>query len=393
MEPLASAPHAPRRRAMPGILLLAYKLLVNDRAKFSGLLVGITFAVFLMIEMTSLFAGVLNRASSSVFNVGASIWVMDPAVNTVANTIGMPDYVLDAVRSIDGVRFAVPLFSGGALVRLKSGTYQPVTVVGIDDTSLFGRPHVVRGRIEDIFAENAFLVVRDAEFRKLENPDIGTDFEINDHRGVIVGIAEVPTSGLFGVPTLYTTYRRAVQYLPTARYTVSYILVEPKTTADVARIQAAVSRLGYRALTSQQFIQRISAFYKYETGLGTNILLMTVISFIVGLSISGQTFYTFIVENLEKFGALKAIGAKGHELVAMILFQAAFVALTGYGLGVGLCALLIAAARLRLPDYAAMITYANLGLALVMVVVIAAMSGYIGVRKVLRIEPFDIFRG
>ena len=38
-------------------------------------------------------------------------------------------------------------------------------------------------------------------------------------------------------------------------------------------------------------------------------------SFIVGLSISGQTFYTFILENLERFGALKAIGTKSRELV------------------------------------------------------------------------------
>jgi putative ABC transport system permease protein len=29
----------------------------------------------------------------------------------------------------------------------------------------------------------------------------------------------------------------------------------------------------------------------------------------------------------------------------------------------------------------------------VMVVVIAASSSYVGVRKVLKIEPFDIFRG
>ena len=85
---------------MKGILKLAYKLLVNDKAKFTALLVGITFAVFLMIAMTSLFAGVLNRASATVINLGASMWVMDPAVQTVANTIGMPDYVLDAVRSI-----------------------------------------------------------------------------------------------------------------------------------------------------------------------------------------------------------------------------------------------------------------------------------------------------
>ena len=104
-----------RRFHLPGILRVAYELLVNDRAKFAALLVGITFAVFLMIEMTSLFSGILNRASSTVINIGASIWVMDPAVQTVANTIPLPDYVLDAVRSIPGVKYAVPLYSGAAL--------------------------------------------------------------------------------------------------------------------------------------------------------------------------------------------------------------------------------------------------------------------------------------
>ena len=63
-----------------GLLKLAYKLLINDRAKFAALLVGITFAVFLMIEMTSLFSGVLDRSSSTVINIGAKVWVMDPAV-------------------------------------------------------------------------------------------------------------------------------------------------------------------------------------------------------------------------------------------------------------------------------------------------------------------------
>jgi putative ABC transport system permease protein len=77
----------------------------------------------------------------------------------------------------------------------------------------------------------------------------------------------------------------------------------------------------------------------------------------------------------------------------MILFQATFTALTGYGLGVGLCAASISLVRLRVPDYAAMITFGNLALAFAMVVVIAASSSYLGVRRVLRIEPFDIFRG
>lgn len=378
---------------MPGILKIAYKLLVNDRGKFAALLVGITFAVFLMVMMTSMFAGILHRSSSTVINVGAKIWVMDPAVNNATSSIPMPDYILDAVRSINGVKYAVPLYSGGALVKLRDGTYQSVTVVGLDDASLFGRPGLIEGNIEDIYAENAFVVVKDTEFIKLENPKLGTEFEINDHRGVVVGIAKVATSGLFGVPTLYTTYNRAIQYIPSTRYTVSYVLVEPKSADAVQYIKQQVKSLGYEALTADEFIQKISNFYKYQTGVGINVLLMTVISFIVGLSISGQTFYTFILENLDRFGALKAIGAKGKELVMMILFQATFTALTGYGLGVGLASGVIAMAKLRLPSYAARITFGNLGLAFIMVLIIAAISSYIGVRKVLKIEPFDIFRG
>jgi len=377
---------------MPGLLRIGYKLLVNDRGKFAALIVGITFAVFLMIMMTSMFSGILRRSAATVTNVGATIWVMDPAVNNVLSTIPLPDYVLDAVRSIDGVKYAVPLYSGAALVKLRDGTYQAASVIGLDDSSLFGRPELEQGHIEDIYAENGFIVVHDAEFRKLGSPVLGSEFELNDHRGVVVGIAKVATSGLFGIPTLYTTYNRAVQYIPNARFTTSYILIEPKNAAIIPHIQERVKLLGYDALTKDQFIQRISRFYMYQTGLGTNVLLMAVISFVVGLSISGQTFYTFILENLERFGALKAIGARGSQLISMILFQATFSALTGYGLGIGLATLLIFIAQLRLPSYAAMTTYGNFGLAFVMVLIIAAVSSYIGVRKVLRIEPFDIFR-
>lgn len=277
---------------MPGILRIAFKLLVNDRGKFAALIVGITFAVFLMVQMTSIFSGILRKASATVGNIGAKVWVMDPGVNNILNSIAMPDYILDAVRSIKGVKYAVPLYSGGALVKLQSGMYQPVTVLGLDDTSLYGRPELIAGNIDDIYAENAFIVVRDEEFSKLDNPVMGTTFELNDHRGVIVGIARVTSSGLFGMPTLYTTYRRAIQYVPSTRFTVDYVLIEPKTIDQVPYIQEQVAKLGYLALTKKQFMIKIADYYKYKTGLGANILIMTTISFVVGLSISGRTFYT-----------------------------------------------------------------------------------------------------
>lgn len=376
-----------------GILRIGFKLLVNDKPKFTALLIGITFAVFLMVQMLALFAGILNRAHSTVTNIPAQIWIMDRAVNTPTSSVPLPDYLLDAVRSFDGVSYAVPLFTGGAQLKLDSGKMQSVVVIGLDDQSLFGRPELEQGDIKDIFTDNSFIVVRDVEFPKLENPKIGTSFELNDHRGVIVGIAKVHANGLNGIPTLYTTYSRAVQYIPSARYTMSYVLAQAKNEAAIPGIKKMVANYGYVARTNEEFNQYISDYYKYQTGIGTNILLMTVISFIVGLSISGQTFYSFILENLDKFGALKAIGAKGRDLIYMILFMATFTAITGYGLGIGLVTLVITLARYRVPNYAAMITFWNLEFAFGMVLIIAAISSYVAVRKVLKIEPFDIFRG
>ncbi len=377
---------------MRGLLRIAYKLLVNDRGKFIALLMGITFAVFLMVMMTSVFAGILQKSSATVTNTGAKVWVMDPAVKNVLSSIPMPDYVLDTVRSTPGVKYAVPLYSGSGLVRLSDGTYQAATVIGLDDTSLLGRPRMIEGRIEDLYAADAVIAVVDSEYAKLNRPAVGTTFELNDRRAVVVGLAKTSASGLFGLPTLYTTYRRATEYVPSPRFTISYVLVEPTSAAAIPGIEEAVRELGYLALTQHAFSDRIANFYKYETGIGTNILLMTVISFLVGLSISAQTFYAFVLENLERFGALKAIGARGRDLVRMILFQVAVTAFAGYGLGIGLCTGLIALAKARLPSYASIITFGNLGLALVMVVIIAAVSSYLGIRRVLRIEPFDIFR-
>ncbi|MBX3159740.1 MAG: ABC transporter permease [Deltaproteobacteria bacterium] len=377
---------------MRGLLRIAYKLLTNERGKFIALLMGIAFAVFLMVMMRAVFSGILRQSAATVTNTGAKMWVMDPAVNNVLTSIPVPDYVLDAVRSTPGVRSAVPLYSGAGLVRLSDGTYQPATLIGLDDTTLLGRPKLVEGHIEDLFADDAVIVVRDGEYPKLNSPGIGTTFELNDRRAVVVGIAETPASGLFGLPTLYTTFNRATSYIPSPRFTISYVLVEPTGPAAVPGIQRAIADLGYLALTEKQFSDRIADFYKYKTGVGTNILIMMVISFVVGLSISAQTFYTFVLEHLERFGALKAIGAHSRDLVFMIVFQVGVSSFAGYGLGVGLCSLLIMIAKARLPSYVSIITFGNLLFALAATIVIAVVSSYLGIRRVLRIEPFEIFR-
>ena len=192
-----------------------------------------------------------------------------------------------------------PCIRAAALLKLPDGAYQAANVIGLDDTSLFGRPLCSRpATSQDIFAENAFIAVKDSEFYKLENPRIGSEFELNDHRGVIVGIARVASSGLFGVPTLYTTYNRALQYIPNTRFTISYLLVEPKSLADVAEIKQQVAAAGLpRAHEGRVRHEDLATSTNTRPASARTCCIMTVISFIIGLSISGQTFYTFVIEN------------------------------------------------------------------------------------------------
>lgn len=95
---------------------------------------------------------------------------------------------------------------------------------------------------------------------------------------MIVGVARVAANGLNGVPTLYTTYNRAIQYFPGTRFTISYILVQARNDASDCWHRTAGGQTRLRCADQNEFNQRITNYYTYQTGIGTNILLVTVIS-------------------------------------------------------------------------------------------------------------------
>ena len=218
-----------------------------------------------------------------------------------------------------------------------------------------------RGQHRGHLCRDGFIVVKDAEFAKLEQPDDRDDVRAQRSPRRHRRDRASRRSGLFGMPTLYTTFSRATQYIPSPRFTISY---RPRRAGE-PRGDPATSRRRSRGsatsrVTEQEFVDEIADFYMYHTGLGTNILLMTVISFIVGLSISGQTFYSFIAREPRAVRRAQGDRRQGPRARRDDPVPGRLTALAGYGLGVGLCAALIALAKLRLPDYASIITFSNL---------------------------------
>ena len=73
------------------MLRVAMKMLLGDRAKYVGLLFGITFTSFLVAYAGSYFCGFMTRGFALIAeNPGADVWVMDPAVESAEVIINGP---------------------------------------------------------------------------------------------------------------------------------------------------------------------------------------------------------------------------------------------------------------------------------------------------------------
>ncbi len=60
---------------------IALKMLIGDRAKYIGIIIGLTFASLLITQQSAIFLGVMTRTFSFLTDVGLpDIWVVDPKV-------------------------------------------------------------------------------------------------------------------------------------------------------------------------------------------------------------------------------------------------------------------------------------------------------------------------
>lgn len=383
------------------MLRIALQMLTGETGRYLGIIAGVVFASFLLTQQLATFAGFTEQTYSGILIAGADIWVMDPGVKYIDDSKPMSDGQLARVRSVQGVAWAGPLYKGTIRTRLDDGKFESVALYGIDDATLFGGPPAMMdGKLSDLRSADAVVVDAVSAVEKLGHVDaegrkiplrIGDALELNDHRAVVVGICKADR-GFQGLPVVYTTYHRALEFAPAERKMLTFILVQTQpgwTTEAVARnIQ---QETGLAAYSVDDFIARTLRYFITETGVIIGFLLSVLVSFLIGTLIAGQTFYNFTLENLRHFGVLKAMGATNRVILAMIFFQAGYVGAVGFGLGTGMACLLGFAIRtspvgFRLPWQVLAVT----GTAIIFICLIASL---ISIRKVLRLEPAVVFKG
>jgi len=375
---------------------LALKMLVADRAKYVMLVGGLAFASLLMTQQNGVFRGLLSWTTSHMRNMRASIWVVEKNVEQVNETKAMRDTDVNRVRSVTGVDFAVPLYLSVQKARAADGSDKPVQLVGLHGATLIGRPPVIlRGDLEQLRLPNAVfideLAVQRLSVGRSRPLDIGDTFEINDREARVVGICRTERQ-FFGYPYVFTTYDQALQYAPRQRKMLSMILAEPKLGSTATEVARSIEQeTGLRAFTVPEFSVATIDFIWRNTGIPASFLTTIILGFIVGIAVSAQTFYSFVLENLRNLGALKAMGASNGLLARLLLLQAFTVGLIGYGIGVGLTAVFgFAVLPIGQPPF--ILDYASLTLTGAAVVFICLFAALLGIIKVSRLEAAIVFR-
>jgi putative ABC transport system permease protein len=383
------------------MLSIAMKILVGDTGKYLGVVLGLAFTTFFMTEQPALFFGILTQTYGFLSDARlVEIWVMDPKVQYVDDVKPLSDTAVGRVRGVEGVGWAVGIYKGNTSVRLADGNFQNTVLIGLDDATLIGGPVMVSGRLADLRRADGVIVGEDSATGRFAHPSpvaghppiplkIGDVIEMNDRRAVVVGICKAATN-TNSLPTIYTTYSRAMDYAVAQRKMLSFVLVKAKAGFDLATVIRNIRRwTGLAAYTRVEF-ERMTLWYVLKNSKAFTVFgISALIGFAIGGVISGQTFYNFTLENLRYFGVMKAMGATDGVLLRMIVTQAFAAGIVGYGIGTGLVCALDVALRSRLPFQ---MSWTLLLVSASAVIALCILASTLGVRKVMRLEPASVFK-
>lgn len=376
---------------------IALKMLIGDKTKYIGIIIGLSFASFIISQQSAIFLGLMARTYGFITDSSqADIWVMDNKVQFIDDIKPLKETQLFRIRGVPGVKWATPLYKGMIKARLTNGKFQNCNVIGIDDSTLIGGPpKMLEGKLEDLRRPDAVIVNKVGADDKLaiskgQSLKVGDTFEINDRRALVVGICEVSRT-FQSQPVIFTTYNRAITYAPPERKQLSFILVKADPKIGIVNTLSNIKKyIGLGAYTQRGFIDLTIEYYLRNTGILINFGVTVLLGMVIGAAIVGQTFYSYIVDNIRYLAVLKAIGVSSNKLIKMTFLQVLWTGLIGWGIGIGVTAFF--GFTFGETELAFFFPWQLYLISLGLMLFICMISSIVCFRKIYKIEPAIAFR-
>ncbi len=369
---------------------LALRNLIHDQMRFAVTIVGIAFAVFLMVFQGSLLAGVIRTASRPIEASDAQLWITARGVQCFEYATPMPNrfyelaYFSSRVASVQRIIGAFAQWKGA------SGAAHLVFLVGAEAGVGGSFPMPYANEKHETVLPNSILV--DATSAgPLEAGFVPVDLEVNNRRARVTGhVRDFAT--FLGTPYAFTNYWDAVSYLGIRPEQTGMLAVHLRPGSDVLSAKRILTlRLPDADVwTREEFATRSQRFWVIKTGAGAALLTAALLGLIVGLVVVSENIYATTIENIEEYATLKAIGASPGYIHRAVLLQAIACGLIG-----SLCGIVIVyCASLSVRNFIPWIytpwwlPLTTSGIELVM----CCLASVVSIRKALLVEPARVFR-
>jgi len=143
-------------------------------------------------------------------------------------------------------------------------------------------------------------------------------------------------------------------------------------------------------LTKADFVARERAYWASATPIGYVFAFGAIMGLVVGAIIVYQILFADVAEHLREYATLRAIGYRSRFVSGIVMQQATILAVLGFLPGAFAAHLLYgAAARATLlPLY---LTTERALVVLGLTLAMCALSGFLALRKVRRLDPAEVF--
>jgi putative ABC transport system permease protein len=373
------------------LISLARKNLLHDRLRFVITLAGVAFAVTLVLVQVGLFMGLLNKATVTIENASAQIWVTSKGTPNVDFAHTFPETAVLRVRGVPGVERADNLLIQFMNIQLPSGAEEGGLVYALDDFTAWNLPWAVNeGNVRDLKRGAYILMDRSAE-RRFGPFAVGEYREILGRRFKIIGTTTGAAS-FTTAPIIFMDFKNAQELLQTLQGKAQYVLVKVAPGADVGTVAAEIRRrLPYNDVYAKDdWARRSRTYWVVSTGLGMNMGVTVFLGILVGIVVVAQTLYTSAVEHVKEFGTVKAIGGSNWDIYKILGEQALIAAVVGFVLG-GLLSLAMRPlmAKLYLNVLISPVFATTVFVGTILMCLGAAMLSF---RRVATIDPALVFR-
>jgi putative ABC transport system permease protein len=373
---------------------VAVRLLLHDRIRFAATVFGLGVAVLLILVQLGFLGVLLNRATSTIQQIDADIWVVSRNVETVDLPVQFSDEAVWVARSTPGVARADNLIVQYANAVRSAGQSEAILVYAMKDFAPWHFPRIVDGSTADL--RNGRLCLIDGSPSNLLRfgPVRKGDFTVlQGMRTMVVAISQklfcftASPIALMSEDTFHEIAR-------TDRFdnTTSYILVRVAPCADPRRVgEDLQSRLPREeVLLRGQWESRTRNYWLLSTGLGLNMAMNIGLGLLVGMAVMSLNLYVLTMEHFRDFGTIKAIGGRNSDIYSIIIFQALIYGMLSFILGwVGLK---VAGAMLARVDLAPRLSAPTMVLTLFFSLGVCLIASFISFRRISRIDPLEVMR-